>query len=466
MYRKHLLCFALTAALVAAPHVFAAERKLSQMDSAPVTAIADPALSGEAHFATRSGTAELLDLGLPDLNDLSALSDRRLAQAKNGQPLEIAMPRDVARPEVNLKGLAWEPLADGSLGARLHIVSPGAVALRAALEFASLAKGDDNQWSRNGIANGVILRFQGDGAQVFEFSSTYLSTRETNWSPAVDGEAMTIEIVLAPGLAPDKLALRIPQISHFDIAPASNHLTFADKIGESDYCERDMVCRSSPPTNFRSTGNAVARMLFTKSGSSYLCTGTLLNNSSSPKRQLFWTANHCIGTQTVANTLQTYWFYEATTCGGSTVSSAARTLTGGADLRHNNSTRDTSLLELKTAPPTGAVYAGWTSAAITSTGTAIEGIHHPAGDVKMYSLGSVTSTSTTLSGLGPFYRVQWSTGVTEGGSSGSGLFTITSTGGYQLRGGLYGGSSYCSTPTSPDYYSRFADVYSSISSYF
>jgi hypothetical protein len=248
------------------------------------------------------------------------------------------------------------------------------------------------------------------------------------------------------------------------VDPASTDAAIGQKIGESDYCERDIVCRTSPPSGFTSTANAVARMVFTKSGSSYLCTGTLLNNGFSPKKRTFWTANHCIGTQSVANTLQTYWFYQATTCNGSTVSSSARTLTGGAYLRHNNSARDTALLELKTAPPAGAVYAGWSSAAIAATNTAIEGIHHPAGDVKKYSLGTVTLLSGNIDGKGPFYRVRWSTGVTEGGSSGSGLFTVSG-GNYQLRGGLYGGLSYCSAPTDPDYYSRFADVYSSFSSY-
>ncbi|MGO4778705.1 serine protease, partial [Lysobacter sp. 2RAB21] len=159
-------------------------------------------------------------------------------------------------------------------------------------------------------------------------------------------------------------------------------------------------------------------------------------------------------------------FDDPTTSNGSEVNSAYTTLSGGAYLRHANTTRDTSLLELKTAPPSGAVYAGWSNALISANGTAIEGIHHPAGDVKKYSLGKITALSSSIDGKSPLYKVQWSTGVTEGGSSGSGLFTVTSSGGYQLRGGLYGGTSYCSAPRDPDYYSRFADIYSSVSSYF
>lgn len=315
------------------------------------------------------------------------------------------------------------------------------------------------------VAAGLTLRFGGSNGDVFEVQGSELNNEAVQWSPIVSGDVIRVEVSVANGYSLAQAGLKLVQISHLDIDPAATQSALAAKIGESDPCEKDIVCRTSPPANFRSTADSVARMVFTKGGSSYLCTGTLLNNNNATRRHLFWSANHCISSQTVANTLQTYWFYEATTCGGLTASSRARTLSGGAFLRHNNSARDTLLLELKSAPPSGAIYAGWSSSAITSTGTAIEGIHHPAGDAKMYSLGSVTATSSSIDGLGPFYRVQWSTGVTEGGSSGSGLFTRTAAGAYQLRGGLYGGLSFCTNPTANDYYSRFSDVYTSTKPY-
>ncbi|MGC3494854.1 hypothetical protein ACPTG1_29590, partial [Pseudomonas aeruginosa] len=58
--------------------------------------------------------------------------------------------------------------------------------------------------------------------------------------------------------------------------------------------------------------------------------------------------------------------------------------------------------------------------------------------------------------------------VVEGGSSGSGLLSVAGDGSYQLRGGLYGGPSYCGAPTTQrnDYFSDFSGVYSQISRYF
>jgi len=460
MNHHYRLAAALAAllSLTVAPVMAQSDRTTAQMDSETVTAEASPGASGKAQFQTVANPLLVAALALPDSADLRLLAERRHLQDKRGEPLEIAYGRETGSNAVAMAKLAWQPLAGGGLGTQLRVQSDGALALRAALEFSSTA-------DERVALDALTLRFRGDDGLTFEVAGKDMPRGEAAWSPVVRGDALTIEIVLAPGAQPQSLSLRIPQLSHFDVDPASTDEAIGLKVGESDACERDIVCRTSPPSGFTSTANAVARMVFTKGSSSYLCTGTLLNNTNSPKKHMFWTANHCISTQSVANTLQTYWFYQVTTCNGSTVSSAARTLTGGAYLRHNNSARDTSLLELKTAPPAGAVYAGWTSAAITATNTAIEGIHHPAGDVKKYSLGTVTLLSGNIDGKGPFYRVRWTTGVTEGGSSGSGLFTVSGTGSYQLRGGLYGGTSYCSAPSDPDYYSRFADVYSSFSSY-
>lgn len=410
---------------------------------------------GQAQFET-ARTKPLLLVNLDALapDEQQNLRERRNYQLKHGEPLQIGIARDLGMQEASARQLSVESTLDGGFAQRFSVRSAGASAVR--LGF---------QLSNKSALAGLTLRFGGANGDVFEVKGVELNSEDLQWTPVVAGDLMTVEISVDRGFDINSAGLQLIQVSHLDIDPAATQAAVVAKIGESDFCERDVVCRTSPPANFRSTADSVARMVFTKGGSSFLCTGTLLNNNNATRRHLFWSANHCISSQTVANTLQTYWFYEATTCGGGTVSSRARTLTGGAFLRSNNTARDTLLLELKTAPPAGAIYAGWSSAAITSTGIAIEGIHHPAGDVKMYSLGSITSTSSNTDGLGPFYRVQWSTGVTEGGSSGSGLYTRSSTGAYQLRGGLYGGLSFCTDPTANDYYSRFSDVYTSTKPY-
>ena len=434
----------------------AAAQSVAQMDSAPVTAAPSAGALGAAEFAASAKISAPRVLSLAPLTraDVSTLQAQRVQQEKDGLPLQIGFNRDVQRGRVDLNTLAWQPLADGGHAARFEMSSEGAVALRAALSLSGAG------------AKSARLHFGGNDGRVFESRGGEFAGAAPGWSPVVMGDTLVIELVLAKGVNPKALRLNVPRLSHLDASPIEGEKGLKARIGASGSCNKDIVCRVNPPAGFVSTAKSVAHMIFTNPQGTFICSGTLLNNNHSPKKQLFWTAAHCFTQQSVADTLQTYWLFDATTCGGSTANPAYSVLTGGAFVRHSNTTRDTSLLELKTAPPAGAVYAGWSNTLIGSTNTAVEGIHHPSGDLKKYSLGTVTGLSASALGSSPLYRVVWNLGTTEGGSSGSGLFTVTSSGGYQLRGGLYGGTSYCSAPRDPDYYSRFSDIYSSVSSYF
>jgi lysyl endopeptidase len=450
--RKNALYLALVSMLVG-PALAAPQ----EMNTEPVTTAPQAAKLGAAELARGIIATQAVNLAAPTSTQMADLKQQRIRQIKRGLPLQIGFARAVAEPTVNLSKLDWQIAEDGSRVATLKITSAGAVALRAGLQLSGVGAGKPEL---------VKLRFAGDDGRVFEQSGSVFAGGTEGWSPAVQGDTVLVEIALPAGQYPENFSLKIPRLSHIDIAPTASITDIHTKaIGDSESCENDVVCRSNPSTGFSNASKAVARMVFTQSGKSYLCSGTLLNNNNSPKRALFWTAAHCISTQAVADTLQTYWFYDAATCNGGTVSSATVTLSGGANLRHADTDRDTALLELKSTPPSGAFYAGWSSTAISATGTAIEGIHHPAGDLKKYSLGSVTAVSSSFDGHSPLYRVLWSDGTTEGGSSGSGLFTVNSSGNYQLRGGLYGGTASCSASSEPDYYSSFAGVYSKIKSY-
>jgi hypothetical protein len=57
-----------------------------------------------------------------------------------------------------------------------------------------------------------------------------------------------------------------------------------------------------------------------------------------------------------------------------------------------------------------------------------------------------------------FIEVRWTSGTTEAGSSGGGLWTVNN-GQYFLRGGLWAGTALCTNPTGTDNFSRFDHVY-------
>ena len=155
--------------------------------------------------------------------------------------------------------------------------------------------------------------------------------------------------------------------------------------------------------------------------------------------------------QAVANTLNTYWNYETTACGNG-ISTPVTLLSGGATYLYSDNNTDGNFIRLNNAPPSFAYFAGWNAAPITD-GTAVFAIHHPAGDAKKVSSGQVMSKDADN------IESAWLNGTTEGGSSGSGLFTAGPRG-YVIRGGLYGGFAACSNSGSTsntqnrDYYSR------------
>jgi hypothetical protein len=202
---------------------------------------------------------------------------------------------------------------------------------------------------------------------------------------------------------------------------------------------------------------AVAKLLYTENGVSYVCSGTLINDGDAASQVPYlYTAAHCIGSQAAAATLNTFWFFEAALCGGKTAADY-RQLSSGATLMYANASSDAALLRLSDRAPEGAWFSGWEAAPLDA-GTPLVALHHPAGDLKKLSLGEALGITAAAGGV-TYSTAAWTSGSTEAGSSGSGLFTLSS-GEYVLRGGLRGGSASCSStghvedPSNRDYYSR------------
>ena len=217
------------------------------------------------------------------------------------------------------------------------------------------------------------------------------------------------------------------------------------------------------------TSRATAMMIFTTSTGTFLCTGTLLNDSSSSGTPYFTSANHCISSQTVASSLATFWFYRSTSCNSGIPSNYIK-LQSGATLLYASATTDTSFMRLNGSPPAGAVFAGW-SIDTPAIGADVIGVHHPEGDLQKISQGSVSAFATCTavdaesfrcdpasSSSATFVNANWRSGTTEVGSSGSGLF-VNGGGNRYFVGQLYGGSASCLVPSGTSWYGRFDKAY-------
>ncbi len=336
-------------------------------------------------------------------------------------------------------GLPWQTLADGGRAARVVVNSPGAAAIRLGLSMSSKQAG-------------VMLRFAGSTAQVYgPYSAATVAEARTYWSPLLDGESATLEIYLPPGVAPETVDLRMPKISHLVSAGVSLLKTEpVSDIGRSGSCEVDVACIATPAAS--NQARSVAKLVYTDNGGTFICTGTLINDSAASNTPYLYTASHCMDSQEAASSLVTYWFFDAASCGSQAVPPYVA-VTGGAKLLGRSVDSDWALVRLNNPPPANAVFSAWRAETLAS-GTGISVVHHPSGDLKKISEGTMPKYFNFSDGTS-FTSTRYTMGSTEPGSSGAGLLTLGSGGGfYELRGGLYAGDGSCSQPNGIDVYSR------------
>ena len=190
----------------------------------------------------------------------------------------------------------------------------------------------------------------------------------------------------------------------------------------------------------------------------FKCSGTLVNNDCDDLTPNFLTAFHCLKRN--PNTDMSNWVFRFNwqssipTCPGNSGGSAPAAINWvtrtGASFRA--AFGDNTLILLnggqlgQNQSEASLALAGW-DRLNTSISSAF-GIHHPNGDAKKISL---TSQVTSDEGSGLMF-VNWSSGVTEKGSSGSALFNDS---GKIVGASLREGVSVCGGVSGPDQYSMF-----------
>lgn len=272
------------------------------------------------------------------------------------------------------------------------------------------------------------------------------------WTPVLRGESTELVLRLPDAASRDALQLQLTQVGYgFRGFGAQDEVT-----AKSGACNVDVACPAGD--EWRDEIRSVAR--YTISGA-LLCTGSMVNNTAGDFTPYFLTASHCIPAHPLAPTTVFYWNYETATCGGTPNGSLDQTQTGSVMLSTSAGETfvgsDFVLLQLLQAPPAEfkVYYSGWDRRDRAPVG--VTGIHHPAGDEKRIShdfdgtaianyieepTDGVTGTHIKV--------VRWDVGVTEGGSSGSGIWNTD----HRLVGTLSGGYSSCQAATEPDWYGR------------
>ena len=227
-------------------------------------------------------------------------------------------------------------------------------------------------------------------------------------------------------------------------------------------CHLDVTCYSE----WSSSAAGVAQIVFETGESSSRCTGTLLNNSRQDGTPFFLTAAHCVQTEEEARSVTAYWFYQTRTCNGEPPDLRSAPQTEGARLLSTTgftevgqADGDMTLLRLEGDLPDGVMFQGW-DADPQPGGAQVTGIHHP-GSVwdrfKRISFGQIISEPHSAD---TYLNVSYPVGQghTEGGSSGSAIFSRPGIVVGALSGGIPFGIA-CPTQPTDDIYTRFSFFY-------
>jgi lysyl endopeptidase len=419
-----------------------------------------------ARALARDVPARRVDLALPTASEVAAFKARNAVPGGVGRrasrkALAVGFGREmpIAARTIALSALTWVADTDGGRSARFEIRSPNAAALRVAMQLSTTAAG-------------LTVRFAGgDGATIFgPFPADAIADDAARfgqfWSPVLEGDVATIEFHAGAGVAVDGVKLALPRVAHQVIGNAdmrSMSARSASEIGVAQTCNIDVACvRPSPALG--DAAKAVAKLLFVgdAAGTQYLCTGTLLNDLPSTNEPYLFTAGHCMGSASAAHTLNTFWFFDAVACKDNAVPPFVQ-LTAGAALLGRSQDHDWALVRLDEPPPAGARFAAWNADPVP-IGAATTTLHHPLGDLKKYARGYVGQAVYLSDAVveGTFNEVPYTSGITEGGSSGAALLTLLDSGGYfEVRGGISEGN-LVTCPAAPgatyDDYSRVEDM--------
>lgn len=199
-------------------------------------------------------------------------------------------------------------------------------------------------------------------------------------------------------------------------------------FGDSGSCNNNMACFPE----WQEEGNAVA--LLTTSNNTRFCSGSLLNNVREDKTPYFLTANHC---GPASNNIFIF-NYQSPNCSPNTDGNTQNSVVG-CTVRAQNSPSDFALVELSSSIPETyeVTYLGWSAQNVAPTSAV--GIHHPSGDTKKICFDDDPLIDDPDYNGDHWKVLDWNSGTTEGGSSGSPLFDQNR----RVVGQLHGGWAAC-----------------------
>jgi V8-like Glu-specific endopeptidase len=284
------------------------------------------------------------------------------------------------------------------------VVSPGATFLRVHFQKMDLPDGD------------FLTVASPDGKDFWTYTAKGPRGTGEFWSFVVEGDTAQVELHSGIRQIVDKAArwgVVIDRIAH-GMLPAYDDSPILKSLCGTDGRE-NVACHTNVNVN------PVARLSFQSGGSSFLCTGWLVNGANN---STMFTNNHCFTTQTEVNTVQARFNYQRTTCTGTTTATTT-TYNGGTFLKTNSSLDYTLFTLLGNPEGTWGEYTATSKTPVV--GMALNFPQHSGGNLKTIAYWKdsahtlrcdVSTVNATYGGSASGSQVGYSCD-SEGGASGS-----------------------------------------------
>jgi lysyl endopeptidase len=389
----------------------------------------------------KSDQTEVTTINMPSFNVETYRSLDSINDAQKTGPWRFGHKFNVSY-DLNNSGV-WTTLPNGDRIWRFKVKSKDALSLNFIFENLFIPEGAS-----------IYLHKPDRSSYLGAYTSINNNSDRILGTDLIMGESAIIEY-FEPSSVFGQGSLLISTIVHGyrDISLHDN--TMIKALNDSGDCNRDIKCLTDPEPLWVNESNSVALIIVNGDGA---CTGTLINNTAQDGRPYFLTANHCLSNPATW-AFRFKWISPVPDC--ATIANSPEMLgatqfqtLNGAVLRATNQASDFALVEitnlnLPLAQDWGLFYSGWDKTGSAVTGAI--GIHHPSGDIMKYA----KENNTLIQMADGMWEVSnWDEGVTEPGSSGSGLWDLN----HHLIGQLYGGGAACngtSDNNQPDYYGRF-----------
>ncbi|MFM9951588.1 MAG: hypothetical protein ACKV1O_26885 [Saprospiraceae bacterium] len=341
----------------------------------------------------------------------------------------------------------WTELENGDRVWRLQIRSQGALAVAFFYENFYLPQG------------ARLFMYSPDGTQVagaYTFRNTTTSGRF--WTGLIYGETAIVEYY-EPAAVKGQGHFRISRVDHaYDAVRLASGARMSG-FGTSLPCHANLNCPAG--NNWQDEARGVCRIIVVVEEGMGFCTGNVMNNTAKDGKPFLLTAFHCMDGYTPIYHLWRFDFqYQSAGCSNPVTEPTFRSLLGGS-LRASRQQNDFLLLELSSAIPASynVWLNGWNKASnVTPLNSTI--MHHPVGDIKKIATATTPAAIHTfpidwsndvITPANHHFRVNYSTGTFEPGSSGAGLFNQQQL----IVGQLHGGDFAC-TGTTTGYFGRLA----------